>query len=221
MKSDDVLRAAVLLFARQGYAATGIREIAREVGLNSATLYHYADGKEGLLVAVMRSCLDELLRSADEALGHSDDPQVQLGRLIRAHVGLSALNPLSSRVTDQAFRSLGPANRASLLVLRDSYESQLGAVIDAGARAGLFDVADPWLTRLAILEMCNGVANWYRQAGRLPMRAVQMQFVDFGCRLVGAPAMDEAQLGPVQTPHLLLCEPFTSPDTMETRLEHR
>ncbi|WP_369293443.1 TetR family transcriptional regulator, partial [Nocardioides sp.] len=35
MKAEEVLQTAVRLFAQRGFAATGIREIGREVGLNS------------------------------------------------------------------------------------------------------------------------------------------------------------------------------------------
>ena len=55
MSVVDVERVAVARFAARGFAAVGIRELGREVGLNSATLYHYAASKEGLLVGIMRS----------------------------------------------------------------------------------------------------------------------------------------------------------------------
>ena len=69
---DAVRQAAVSLFARQGYAGTGIRELGRAVGLTSATLYHYAGGKEELLAGIMRDALTELLRSAHEAVTGAD-----------------------------------------------------------------------------------------------------------------------------------------------------
>ena len=45
----------------EGFEATGIRELGAAVGLNSATLYHYAGGKQELLAEIMRRCLTELL----------------------------------------------------------------------------------------------------------------------------------------------------------------
>ena len=46
-----------MAFARDGYAATGIRQLAEEAGLTSAALYHYMGSKEDLLVAIMRSTI--------------------------------------------------------------------------------------------------------------------------------------------------------------------
>ena len=49
MNIGKVQQAAVLLFARQGFAATGIRELGAAAGINSATIYHYVGSKESLL----------------------------------------------------------------------------------------------------------------------------------------------------------------------------
>src|SRR5665213_2134749 len=97
----DVQRAAVDLFSRRGFEATGIRELGAAVGLNSATLYHYAGGKQEVLAEIMRLCLDELLACGRAALTSSTDPMEQLAALIASHVGISALNPRTALVTDQ------------------------------------------------------------------------------------------------------------------------
>lgn len=207
MRAEEVLQTAVRLFAQRGFAATGIREIGREVGLNSATLYHYVGNKEGLLVTIMRSCLEELLRGAAEAIEPSDDPRVQLGRLIRAHAGLSATNPLTARVTDQEFRALSAHTRGDLLALRDNYESMVSHVIERGRATGQFVLHDSHLARLALLEMCNGIANWYRSDGRLTVPDVQERFVEFGYRLVGLETYPADDLGPEQIPARLVSEP--------------
>jgi len=215
VSAERVQRGAVRLFADRGYAATGIRELGKAAGLNSATLYHYAGGKEDLLVRIMRSCLEELLRAATAAVDGSDDPRVQLARLIRAHVGLSALNPLTARVTDQEIRALTGANRQALLGLRDDYESIVGRVIERGVRTGQFDVADVRLAGLALLGMCNEVANWYRPDGRLTVGDVQDRFVEFAARVVGTAPATRAELGPDQEPVRLACEPVDP--AVETR----
>lgn len=54
MDLGRVQRAAVTLFATKGFAATGIRELGAEAGINSATLYHYVGSKESLLASIIR-----------------------------------------------------------------------------------------------------------------------------------------------------------------------
>lgn len=209
---DAVRQAAVSLFARQGYAGTGIRELGRAVGLTSATLYHYAGGKEELLAGIMRDALTELLRSAREAVRGSEDPAVQLARLVAAHVGFSAVNPKTSRVTDQEVRALSPAAHAELVGMRDDYESMLARVLERGTRTAVFALTDVRLARLALLEMCNGVANWYQSGGRVDVETLQQRFIEFTCRMVGTPALHLDDLGTIAPPVRLASEPVTSTD---------
>ena len=219
MKLDDIHQVAVRLFARQGYAATGIRELGRDVGLNSATLYHYAGAKEELLAAIMRACLEELSRAASEAMRAPADTRIQLARLVHAHVGVSALNPSTCRVTDQEIRALGAHNRAVIVAIRDDHEALFADVIGRGALTRRFQVADRRLACLALLEMCNGVANWYRPSGRLTVAQVQERYVEFACRLVGTEPVSRGELGEIPAPVRLLSEPadFPAPGEENTR----
>ena len=58
---DRVAQVAVRLFSERGFAATGIRDLGREMGMTSASLYHYVANKEELLVGVMSACLTHFL----------------------------------------------------------------------------------------------------------------------------------------------------------------
>lgn len=203
----SVRRAAVTLFARHGYAGTGIRDLGRQMGLTSAALYHYTGGKEELLAGIMRDALTELLRSAREAVRESEDPAVQLARLVAAHVGFSARNPLTSRVTDQEVRALSPTSHAELVRMRDDYESMYARILERGTRTGSFALTDVRLARLALLEMCNGVANWYRPGGRVEVDELQERYVEFTCRMVGTTVLHRDELGTPNPPVQLPSEP--------------
>jgi AcrR family transcriptional regulator len=181
-----IQRTAVRLFAGRGFAATGIREISKGAELNSATLYHYAGGKEEMLATIMRSCLAVLLEAGTEAVAAKDDPVVQLVRLVRAHVAMEATNPLTSRVTDHEVRSLTGSNHTEIMALRDSYEDLFRDVLRRGAAAGEFHVSDLAIARLALMEMCNGVANWYDPGGRLSVTHLQDRFAELACRMAGS-----------------------------------
>lgn len=191
MDLGRVQQAAVTLFATKGFAATGIRELGAEAGINSATLYHYVGSKESLLALIIRSCLDELMESGARAMRRSADPVVQLAGLVASHVGITAVNQLTARVAEYEMRALTDANRADLQAKRDEYEMLFGQVLERGQRVGSFEIEDVTLCRLAILEMCTGVAHWYRPGGRLGLDDVQRYFVGAACRLI---SVDRSEL---------------------------
>lgn len=181
-----VQQAAVLLFARQGFAATGIRELGGAAGINSATIYHYAGSKEELLVQVMRSCLDEMITSGAAAMRISAEPTIQLAALVSSHVGFTATNPLTARVAEYEMRALSPDNRTAMQKLRDDYESLFAQVVERGIRVGDFSTDDATMARLALMEMGTGVAHWYRPDGRLTLIEVQHNFVAMACKILSA-----------------------------------
>lgn len=64
-RRDSIVEAAARLFMARGYAATSVREIAREVGVTEAALYYHFDGKRDLLREVIRTHLPDLTGALD------------------------------------------------------------------------------------------------------------------------------------------------------------
>ena len=59
-KRNAVLREAARAFNRQGFHATSLDVIARELGVTKAALYHYFPNKSALLTA----CFDHVMEGA-------------------------------------------------------------------------------------------------------------------------------------------------------------
>ncbi|MBI5501131.1 MAG: TetR/AcrR family transcriptional regulator [Deltaproteobacteria bacterium] len=78
-RRQEILDASLDLFARQGFQGTSVREIARAVGVNEATLYHYFESKAEILDAI----IDLLLEERSEALAAADDRGVSLEDVLR------------------------------------------------------------------------------------------------------------------------------------------
>lgn len=204
---DRVAQAAVRLFSEEGFAATGIRDLGRELGLTSASLYHYVARKEDLLVSVMSACLAEYLRGARAAVESSQDPLVQLCRLVHFHVAAECTNPLTSVVTDREVRSLTGDDRVSVIAKRDELDALYGDVISRGAELGVFNLIDPMVSRLVLIEMCNSVANWYRPDGKLTVVELQDRYAQLARRLVGATSRKQVPVGSESSAARLASEP--------------
>jgi AcrR family transcriptional regulator len=182
---DRVRRAAVKLFADKGFHGTGIRELAREAGLSSASLYHYMGTKEDLLAEIMRECLDRLLTAARGATEGVTDAAERLGTLVALHVITHAVQPDETRVVDNELRALAPADREVVVRLRDAYEQLWAGAIADGVHSGTFVTGEPAVTRLALLEMCNGVARWYSPRGTLSLDRLALHYAKLAMRALG------------------------------------
>jgi TetR/AcrR family transcriptional regulator len=62
---ENLLKSAVQLFNRKGYAATTVREIVTAVGVSKPVLYYYFGSKEGIFFELMR----DPFRKFDAVLG--------------------------------------------------------------------------------------------------------------------------------------------------------
>jgi AcrR family transcriptional regulator len=54
-----ILEVAEVLFAQRGYDGISIDEIAKEANINKSMIYYYFSNKEGLLISIIQSHIDE------------------------------------------------------------------------------------------------------------------------------------------------------------------
>ncbi|MFC4002842.1 TetR/AcrR family transcriptional regulator [Prauserella oleivorans] len=186
---ERVRRAAVKLFATKGFHGTGIRDLAQAAKLSSASLYHYMGTKEQLLAEIMLDCLQRLLDAAARELDGVDDPVERIGRLVTLHVTTHARQPNETRVVDNHVDVLSPRARRAVVDVRDTYEQLWSDAIDDGLRSGVFATTQPAATRIALLEMCNGVARWYSPRGPLTLEQLAAHYVQLAHRALGVPDM--------------------------------
>jgi len=85
-KKSIILNAAKQAFAEKGFAAVGIREIAKESGLNSATLYHYFQSKESIYAAILEETFEKIVAILHEIAqverGEEENVRFAVGRYI-------------------------------------------------------------------------------------------------------------------------------------------
>lgn len=79
---QQIMNAAVDLFANQGYAATPLREIAERVGVNPAMVHYYFGNKEALLHAALEQSLEPLAEAVIEMQANQRAPVQAIVSLI-------------------------------------------------------------------------------------------------------------------------------------------
>jgi AcrR family transcriptional regulator len=178
-----VREAALRLFARHGYAAVSMRQIAAEVGVQAGALYLYTPDKQSLLFELMQGHMDELL-AAWAAEPKGDGPIERLEAFARFHIRFHLARSDAVFLSYMELRNLEPANFAKVEALRRAYEDALEAILKAGVAAGDFDLPDTKLATLALIAMLTGVNTWYREGGRLSRETVETIYWDMTRRAV-------------------------------------
>lgn len=172
------------LFARQGYAAVSMRQIAAEVGVQAGTLYAYTPDKQALLADLLESHMQDLLAA------WSDDPKAgplaRLERFVRFHIAFSLDSPDAVFLSYMELRNLTPENFTRIADLRGRYEFALESILRDGVEARVMRIEDPKLTTLALIAMLTGVTNWYREGGRLDRARITQIYWGLARGAVGA-----------------------------------
>ncbi|HVW42571.1 MAG TPA: TetR/AcrR family transcriptional regulator [Amycolatopsis sp.] len=185
-----VRRAAVKLFAGKGFHGTGIRDLAQAAKISTSSLYHYMGTKEDLLATIMRESLERLLLGARQATDGVTDPRERLAALVALHVLTHGSRPAETRVVDNEVNALSPAAKRGIVRLRDEYEALWSTAIDDGVACHAFRTGEPAVTRLALLEMCNGVARWYSPRGPLSLDDLAVHYAQLALRMLGGADSD-------------------------------
>ena len=83
-RRDVILERAADLFAKQGVAATAVREIAEAVGILSGSIYHHFAAKDDIVDAIIVSCMDDMVSRYADVLTSTADPEERLQGLVEA-----------------------------------------------------------------------------------------------------------------------------------------
>jgi TetR/AcrR family fatty acid metabolism transcriptional regulator len=141
-KRDDkrarILQAAVKVFARKGYFAARVSEIAKRAGVADGTIYLYFRGKEDLLVSLFDEVMTAHLMQARQELKAAPGPAARLLAIAEHHLRVLGENRDLAVVFQVELRqSTKFMERFTASWLQDYFQLLYG-VIEEGQRAGLF-----------------------------------------------------------------------------------
>jgi AcrR family transcriptional regulator len=194
---------AIRLFAERGFHGTGIRDIATAADTTLSSLYHHFGSKDDLLVDIMVDGMAPLTIAARQVRAAFEGPAERLAMLVEQHVWAHGSDRLTTLVGDTEVRALTGERRERILGLRDGYEALWRGTVEEGAAQGVFDVEQPKITTLALLEMCTGVSHWYRPTGEVPLDVLCGLYADSALALVRASGHHE----PIRRADLRLAHP--------------
>jgi AcrR family transcriptional regulator len=177
------------LFRERGYSGTSVRDIARALDIQGASLYAHVASKQDVLWAIVDRMAVRFEAAADAALEHADaepeaDAGTRLAALVRAHVGVITDDVERASVFVHEWRSLSTERRAEIGRRRDDYERRVRTLIAEGSASGTFTEVDPVVAAAYLLTAINGVVSWYRPDGRVRPEALADAYAEFALRSV-------------------------------------
>src|ERR1051325_269265 len=85
-KREAILRAAIVVFAHNGYFNSKVADIASEAGVADGTVYLYFKSKEEILHSIFDRSMDEAIAAGRKQLEGTSDPREKLRRIALLHL---------------------------------------------------------------------------------------------------------------------------------------
>jgi len=163
-----ILREAIRLFARHGYAGTSVQMIARAAGIGkSAVFWHFAT-KDRLLQAVLEKIVADFINQVAAAAreNKSFDEKSLLAFAIRTDRQLTLRDLAGSRAVFALMMESANFENETVPVFRNRwnlYRNFLSSTVAAGQKKGVFRAdVDPDWAGIMIVGMLNGVfSQWF------------------------------------------------------------
>ncbi len=85
-KYEAILRAAIKVFARNGFFNSKVSDVAGEAGVADGTVYLYFKNKDDILVSIFNNYMEDALAKGRARLSDIEDPVEKLRSIIHAHL---------------------------------------------------------------------------------------------------------------------------------------
>lgn len=191
----EILDAAATAFARNGYTATTIDDIAERLGATKGRVYHYYRAKSEIFVDIVQTGMQDMIAAVAPIASAPDvRSSDRLWRMVHQHALLMMTRNSYQRVAVQSVEMhwmLQPSGAeealARIIALRDEYEQLFADVVADGIGAGEFRAVDPRLATKPVLGALNWISIWYDPdrdggdgvRGRAALDRVADEYADF------------------------------------------
>ncbi len=170
-----IKQAALVLFARHGFAAVTMRQIAANVGVQAGAIYNYTPDKQTLLFDLLHGHMVDLLSKWAVELVPKN-PIAALDHFVAFHLDFHIKRPELVFISYMELRNLSEANFNAIVEQRRIYEKIIYNLILSGVVSGDFLVPDPKITSLALIALLTGPVDWFREDGRLTSDELTRQY---------------------------------------------
>ena len=137
-KPQQIIHAAVRVFARKGYYNSRVADIAREAGIAAGTIYLYFKTKDDILVTLFRDKMAEFVDALRKSIVGEPDAASKVRRLVSLHFRMLEENPDLAEVVQVELRQGQKFFRGASGQEIGAYFALIASVLEAGVAEGRF-----------------------------------------------------------------------------------
>jgi AcrR family transcriptional regulator len=148
---DRILKAATKEFSEAGFAGARVDEIAKNAGVNKATIYYHIGDKQALYGQVVHHLFGNAVEQFKHNLMGTQSPEDRLKRFIQTVAGIVDQHPELAAIMLREQAS--GAKHFPEMVAQDLAQifGFLAEILDHGAKADVFEKTVPFIVHMMII----------------------------------------------------------------------
>ena len=161
-KPQQIIDAAVRVFARNGYYNSRVSDIARQAGIASGTIYLYFKTKDEILVTLFREKMARFVARVRREIASEGDAVAKIRRLVALHFQVLQENPELAEVVQVELRQGQKFFRGASAHEVSAYFDLIESVLEAGMAGGQIrrDVSAKVATKMLFGAMDQLATSW-------------------------------------------------------------
>jgi len=158
---EQFIETSLQLFQSRGFKATTMRDIAKALDIEAATLYNYIQSKQSLLDELIFEIANQFHRGLSNIYESSYDPVDQLKAIIDLNVRLTAEHPYQVALLVGEWKHLKTERQAEFLAHRAGYERMVQGIIKKGMEVGQLRKMNLEIATYSFLSAIRWLFSWY------------------------------------------------------------
>lgn len=182
-KKQLIKEQSAQLFRKKGYKATPMRDIAKAVGMEAASLYNHIKSKQEILVELLMPIAESFSEGMKNINNSSLTSIEKLEKLIGLHVRLTVENPNAISLITGEWVHLENESLTKYSKLRDDYERDFKTLLEDCIQENYLHTVNIDIALFSILSTLHWLYSWYNKHPEISPVELEKQMVD--CLLNG------------------------------------
>lgn len=195
-KQEQLFNTAAALFAEKGYHGTSIKDLARAMGLQKGSLYHYFNSKEELLFRLLDEYVTEALDNIEAICALEIAPVEKLRRFMLFYSGFYAGDRDRLVLLINDIDKLGGTYREQIIEKERRYYQSLTGIFSQLQAAGMMKAMPQAVAAFAFFGMVHYTCKWFQKDGAITAGELSEMFLEIFTRgIFTEPAKQSGESG--------------------------
>lgn len=155
-----------------------MNDIADAVGLTKAGIYHYIQGKEHLLFAIMSYAMDMVDQDVMAPARKVADAEERLRTIVERHARRILEVGGAVTILLEEMYALTPAHRRIITARKRAYFELIRRTLQQLAAEGKLRDVNPTVATFCLFGMILWISRWYRRDGKLAPEEILADLVE-------------------------------------------